>query len=302
MRRRRGSTALGAGVALVALLLSGCGREEATSASPDVPSSSDAGPSTWSAEFDEPAGRPDPAVWTAETGNLESEGWGNDELQFYVDQADTAGTDGEGHLVISARPAPADRSLPCWPDGADCPWVSARLTTAGRVAFGEGRLEVRAKLPTGTGLLPAIWMMGESSRTWPANGEIDIAEVVGSEPDTLYGTVHGPGYSSEEGVGGSTPLGAAASEGFRTYGVERDGDRIDWLLDGDVYLTVVRDDVPAEQEWVFDQPFHLLLNVAVGGDWPGDPDEATPDPSQLVVDWVRFEGVMGRADSALSAE
>lgn len=288
-RRRLVRVACSVAVLSAALGLAACSAAS-TGASSSSGSEQAAAQPFWTADFDGPAGtRPD-AAWTVQTGNHEWSGWGNDELQYYTDDARTSALDGNGHLVLRAEPAAADEHLPCWPDGADCAWVSARLTTAGAVTLDEGRIEVRAKLPTGTGLLPAIWTMGENDRVWPANGEIDIAEVVGPEPQTVYGTLHGPGYSDEGGISASAPLGAPASEDFHVYGVERAPGRITWTLDGRPYSTVTPADLPEGAPWVADGPFHLILNVAVGGSWPGDPDASTPRPAELVVDWIRFTG------------
>ncbi|MXG29881.1 family 16 glycosylhydrolase [Streptomyces sp. YIM 132580] len=244
----------------------------------------------WQAEFDGPAGtRPSAEDWNTETGNLDEEGWGNNELQYYTDDAANSSLDGSGHLVITARRAPEGAELPCYTQDS-CPWTSARLTTAGKVSLHHGRVEVRAKLPTGTGLLPAIWLLGDNGAQWPAQGEIDISEVVGDEPRTVHGTAHGPTYYNEKGIGGSTTLPADASLAFHTYAVDKEPERITWSVDGEPYFTLTPDKLPAEQDWVFEQDMHLLLNVAVGGDWPGPPDNTTRFPATMTVDYVRLYG------------
>ncbi|MFC5173054.1 glycoside hydrolase family 16 protein [Streptomyces mutomycini] len=244
----------------------------------------------WQAEFGGPAAtRPPERFWTTETGNRDAEGWGNNELQYYTDEAENSALDGAGHLAISARPAPAGSRLPCHTQEF-CPWTSARLTTEGKVALARGRVEIRAKMPTGTGLLPAIWMLGDNGVEWPGQGEIDICEVVGGEPRTVYGTAHGPTYFNENGIDGSTTLAADASQAFHTYAVDKQPHRITWSVDGKSYFTLTPPMLPAPRDWVFEQDMHLLLNVAVGGDWPGPPDTSTPSPATMTVDYVRFYG------------
>ncbi|MFE6196087.1 family 16 glycosylhydrolase [Streptomyces sp. NPDC057838] len=244
----------------------------------------------WQDEFDGPAGRrPAGRSWNTETGNRDAEGWGNNELQYYTDDPANSALDGTGHLLISARPAPAGSELPCHTEDF-CPWTSARLTTEGKVALTRGRVEVRAKLPTGTGLLPAVWMLSDNGIEWPGQGEIDICEVAGGEPRTVYGTAHGPTCFNEHGIGGSTTLPADASRAFHVYAVDKQPHRITWSVDGEPYFTLTPSRLPRARDWVFEQDMHLLLNVAVGGDWPGPPDASTPFPATMTVDYVRFYG------------
>ncbi|MCQ9181365.1 glycoside hydrolase family 16 protein [Streptomyces sp. IBSBF 2953] len=265
-------------------LLCGCGPTEG------APSRSAREVPFWQEEFDgAAAARPSEKSWNTETGNRDAEGWGNNELQYYTDDAANSGLDGEGHLSISARPARAGSRLPCYTQEF-CTWTSARLTTEGKVALTHGRAEIRARLPTGTGLLPAIWMLGDNGAEWPAQGEIDICEVVGGEPRTVYGTAHGPTYFNENGIGGSLALPADASQAFHTYAVDKQPRRITWSVDGKPYFTLTPAQLPAPRDWVFEQDMHLLLNVAVGGDWPGPPDSSTPSPASMTIDYVRFYG------------
>jgi beta-glucanase (GH16 family) len=283
---RAGAAVLLAGAAVAAI--SGCAAEPAaeTTPSPTEPPL----PALWSDDFDGVAGeRPDPTMWVTEIGNLENEGWGNNELQYYTDSPANSFLDGDGNLVLAALPAAPGEQLPCI-SGGPCPFTSARLTTKGTVSLETGRVEVRAKIPNGAGLLPAIWMLGDNGQIWPAQGEIDIAEVVGGEPRTVYGTVHGPSYFNENGIGGSTELEAPSGADFHVYAVDKRADSITWSVDGVDYFTLTREDLPAPEDWVFDQGMHLLLNVAVGGDWPGDPDETTRFPAEMVIDYVRFTG------------
>lgn len=276
---------------LAASVLAGCG------ATTPQPTASPL-PPLWSDEFDGAAGeRPDDSVWVTEIGNLDNEGWGNNELQYYTASPENSHLDGDGNLVIAAMPAPADQTLPCFTVPA-CPYTSARLTTEDTVALETGRVEVRARIPNGTGLLPAIWMLGNNGEIWPAQGEIDIAEVVGGEPRTVHGTVHGPTYFNENGIGGSTELDDRSGDDFHVYAVEKKPDRITWFVDGDAYFTITPDDLPDADDWVFDQDMHLLLNVAVGGDWPGEPDASTAFPAEMVIDYVRFSGEGSAPDDA----
>lgn len=244
----------------------------------------------WSDEFTGPARtRPDANVWNTEVGNRRQQGWWNNELQYYTARRANSALTGSGKLAISAKQATRGDRLPCWPRGR-CAYTSARLTTEGTVALTYGRVDVRAKLPTGKGLLPAIWMLGDNGRTWPRQGEIDIVEVVGGEPRTAYGTAHGPHFFNEAGIGGTVDLGGRASERFHLYSVVKEPDRITWLVDDEPYFSLTPEDLPSARDWVFEQSMHLLLNVAVGGDWPGDPGKSTPFPATMTIDYVRMYG------------
>lgn len=289
VRRRVGR---GIAVILVASALAGCSVTRPDPPAPPLPS-------LWSDEFDGAAGqRPDPSVWVTEIGNRDVQGWGNNELQYYTDSPTNSFLDGDGHLVVAATPAPEGMSLPCF-TVEQCPFTSARLTTEGTVALETGRVEVRARIPNGTGLLPAIWMLGDNGQIWPAQGEIDIAEVVGGEPTTVYGTAHGPTYFNENGISASTELDAPSGDDFHVFAVDKRPDSITWSVDGTDYATLTPEDLPAAEDWVFDQGMHLLLNVAVGGDWPGAPDASTPFPAEMVIDYVRMtgSGTVGAAGS-----
>ena len=244
-------------------------------------------------EFEGPAGDPpDPRWWTAEIGG---DGWGNQELQYYTDDPTTAALDGEGHLVITATEGPQDGPW-CW--YGRCEYLSARLSTQGKVEAEYGRIAVRAQLPVGEGMWPAFWMLGADidARGWPAAGEIDVMEHIGREPDRVHGTVHGPMYAGADGIGGSYRFtDGLPSEGFHTYAVEWEPDRIRWYVDDAHYGTLLPSLLPDPDRWVFDGPFFLLLNLAVGGRWPGPPDEETTFPQQFVIDHVRVyrEGTTG---------
>lgn len=246
----------------------------------------------WADEFDGPAGAaPDPARWAHDTGG---QGWGNRERQYYTPGAANAALDGRGRLVLTAR-AVGDTAAPnapaCW--YGRCRYTSARLRTKGRYAVTYGRVEARLRLPRGQGIWPAFWMLGDDIDRvgWPASGEIDVMEHIGREPDRVYGTVHGPGYSGAGGIGGPRLADAGAGRGFaeafHTYAVEWAPGEIRWLVDGVPYRRFTPADVPAGGRWVFDRPHFLLLNLAVGGNWPGEPDATSTYPQRLEADWVR---------------
>ena len=236
----------------------------------------------WHDEFAGPAGAPpDPSVWRPETG---AGGWGNDELQTYTDSRANAALDGEGHLVITARRGPGGR------------FTSARLITQGLLEVRYGRVEARVRVPAGRGVWPAFWMLGTrlGAVPWPDCGEIDVMEVIGHEPHVVHGTVHGPGYAGASGITASHAQAGRESlaDAFHVYAVDWEPGRVTWSVDGTAYHQVTRDGIGADR-WVFDQPFFLLLNLAVGGGWPGDPDASTVFPQQLVVDHVRVRARPG---------
>jgi beta-glucanase (GH16 family) len=243
----------------------------------------------WNDEFEGAAGSaPDPARWTYDLGG---EGWGNREWQYYTDRPDNAALDGQGNLVITAHAVdnPAASSLTCW--YGPCKFTSARLLTQGRFEFTYGRVEARLKIPFGQGIWPAFWMLGSdiSSVGWPECGEIDIMENIGREPGVVHGTLHGPGFYGADGLSSSytLPNGAAFADDFHVYAVEWETNEIRFYVDGTLYNTVRKSQFPNSYRWVFDHPFFILLNVAVGGNWPGYPDASTTFPQSMLVDYVR---------------
>jgi beta-glucanase (GH16 family) len=238
-------------------------------------------------EFNGPAGTAvDPAKWTAETGGA---GWGNQELQYYTDSTENAYQDGAGSLVIKAVKLAPPLGLNCW--YGPCQYTSARLITRGKFEQRYGRFEARLKVPRGQGLWPAFWMLGNNIGTsgWPACGEIDIMENIGREPTVVHGTVHGPGYSGANSIGApfSLPTGAPFADDFHVYATEWSENSIRFYVDGVLYRTITPQNLPAGAAWVFDHPFFVLLNVAVGGSWPGSPDQTTQFPQTMLVDYVR---------------
>lgn len=235
---------------------------------------------TFSDTFDGPAGAAvDSSKWQIETGDNVN----NHERQYYTSGNKNAALDGQGHLVITARREnPANYR--CW-YGA-CQYTSARLNTSGRFTAQYEHVEARMKIPRGQGMWPAFWMLG-TPVNWPDSGEIDVMENVGFEPSTVHGTIHGPGYSGSGGIGAgySLPNGQAFADAFHTFAVDWAPDSITWSVDGNVYQRRTPADLGG-RTWVFNKPFFLILNLAVGGYWPGDPDGSTAFPQQLVVDHV----------------
>jgi beta-glucanase (GH16 family) len=233
----------------------------------------------WSDEFDGD-GAPDPGRWVHDLGGG---GWGNNELQTYTDRPENAARRG-GMLVITAR-----RETLRGSDGVERPYTSARLKTQGTFSQAYGKFEARLRIPRGQGgIWPAFWMLGDSIEGvgWPACGEIDIMENIGREPNTVHGTIHGPGYSGSQSIGASFS-GPVFADGFHVFTIEWEPNVIRWYVDGAIYQTRTPSDLPAGTRWVFDQPAFMILNLAVGGNWPGDPDQATTFPQEFVVDWVR---------------
>nr|WP_202554821.1 family 16 glycosylhydrolase [Streptomyces sp. SID4950] len=230
--------------------------------------------------FDGPAGAAvDGSKWQIETGDNVN----NHERQYYTSGAKNAALDGQGHLVITAR-RENPSNYQCW--YGTCQYTSARLNTAGKFNAQYGHVEARMKIPRGQGMWPAFWMLG-TPVNWPDSGEIDVMENVGFEPSTVHGTLHGPGYSGSGGIGAgySLPGGQAFADAFHTFAVDWAPDSITWSVDGTVYQRRTPADLGG-RSWVFNKPFFLILNLAVGGYWPGDPDGSTAFPQQLLVDSV----------------
>lgn len=241
--------------------------------------SADAAPAPiWADEFDGAAGSfPDRSIWTAELGGG---GWGNEEQQTYTDSPDNVALDGDGHLVITARATgPAEKPQ----------WTSARITTFGKRTATRARFEVRALVPSGTGLWPAAWTLGQNIQQvgWPSCGEIDLIESVGDATRALQ-TVHGAradGAHWEQSV--VTAVDDPLSDAFHTYSAEWTADGVTFAVDGQVTGSVHQADLAEGATWPFTGPQYVLLNVAVGGRLPGPPDASTPRTASMVVDWVR---------------
>lgn len=232
----------------------------------------------WSDEFNQPNGSaPDSAKWGYDSGG---NGWGNNELEYYTTRTNNALIE-NGNLIIEARKEPYGKRS----------YTSARLLTLGKFSWTYGRFEARIKIPYGQGIWPAFWVMGTNVATvnWPACGEIDIMENIGKEPGTVHGTVHGPGYSGGKGIGHpvTLPGGARIADDFHVFAVDCEPDHVAWLMDGKEYFAVTPASLPKDTRWVFNGPKFVILNLAVGGNWPGNPDLTSTFPQRMVVDYVR---------------
>lgn len=238
---------------------------------------------TWSDEFDGPKGSPaDSSKWSFDIGGG---GWGNNELQTYTNRLANAELQ-HGALVIKAI-----KETYTGPDNITRNYTSARLLTKKKFTQTYGRFEARIKVPFGQGIWPAFWMLGENIDTlgWPNCGEIDIMENIGKEPSIAHGTLHGPGYSGGNGISASYRLhsGRKFSDNYHNFAVEWEPNEIRFYVDGDLYKTRTPADLPAGKMWVFNKPFFIILNVAVGGGFPGNPDATTTFPQTMHVDYVR---------------
>jgi beta-glucanase (GH16 family) len=237
---------------------------------------------TWNDEFDGPDGfAPDLSKWTIVTGG---NGWGNQESEYYTARPQNVQIQ-NGNLVITAA-----QEEYTGPDGVARSFTSARLNTSGKFDQAYGRFEARIKIPSGQGIWPAFWLLGADidKAKWPACGEIDIMENIGREPSVIHGTIHGPGYSGAKGIGApfSIPSGRFADD-YHVYAVEWEPNEIRFYMDGNLYETRTPADLPPGTTWVYDHPFFIILNVAVGGGWPGYPDAAAIFPQKMYVDYVR---------------
>lgn len=233
---------------------------------------------TWSDEFEGALGNsPDTSKWTFDIGTGAG-GWGNAELQYYTNRPSNVQLDGDGHLVITARREAY----------AGSGFTSARLKTQGLFSQRYGRFEARIKTPSGPGVWPAFWMLGDNFAdvSWPQCGEIDIMEQRGQQPAITHGSVHGPGYSGANAKTKSYGLMEGRFDtDFHLYAIEWGSDYIDFFVDDYLYQRIQPSDLSGE--WVFNQPFFIILNIAVGGNFVGYPTTATPFPQQMIVDFVR---------------
>ncbi|MFI5909967.1 ricin-type beta-trefoil lectin domain protein [Dactylosporangium sp. NPDC051541] len=231
----------------------------------------------WNEDFSGASGQGvDASKWNFDTGGG---GFGNSELEYYNSGTSNVFQDGQGHLVIEARRESGGRT--CW--YGTCQWTSGRIQTAGKFTQQYGHIEARIQVPKGNGLWPAFWMLGGGN--WPNDGEIDIMENVGRDPNTVYGTIHGPGYSGGNAVGGTRNIGQPLGNAYHTFAVDWSPNLIIWTIDGSEYFRAT----PASTRgnpWVYDHPFFIILNLAVGGPFPGSPDGSTPSVNRMLVDYV----------------
>lgn len=226
----------------------------------------------WADEF-ETSGALDAAKWTYDTGyGPNNDGWGNSEMQIYTANPENIAVE-DGVLKITAI------------KNGDGGYTSARIKTHGLFDWTYGRFEARIKLPYGPGLWPAFWMLGADidSNPWPGCGEIDIMEGKGGEPNVVYSALHGPpGYSVTGGYGFQN---ARFDTGYHIFAVEWTENCIDFFVDSTLYNRITPNDLTGE--WVFNRPFFIILNLAVGGTFPGYPVGDTPFPQTMHVDYVR---------------
>lgn len=230
---------------------------------------------TLSEEFDTD-GQPNPSIWGYEIGTGEN-GWGNQELQYYTDRSDNV-TVQNGVLLITAREESFEGSA----------YTSARLITKDKFEQRYGRFEARIRLPYGQGIWPAFWMLGADidENPWPGAGEIDIMEYRGQEPTVLIGSMHGPGYSAGEAISKEFELtNDRFDTSFHIFGIEWGPEYVNFYVDDVLYNQITPEDVPGP--WVFNKPFYILMNVAVGGTFVGSPDDETVFPQTMLVDYVR---------------
>ena len=271
MRRAAGILPL-----LAFLAASGC-ESPAAMTTPTTPVTS-ADRLVWADEFDGPAGSlPSSSHWGFDVGT----DWGNGQLEYDTARASNVSLDGSGHLNITAR-------RESWLGAA---YTSGRIHTRNLFARTGGRFEARMKMPTGRGLWPAFWLLGADVGTtgWPGCGEIDVVEYRGQEPAVIHGSLHGPGYSGGNARTRSFSLsnGARFDGAFHVFAIEWKTNQITWLVDDVPYLVLTPASLPAGTRWVFDHPFFVVLDLAVGGNFVGPPDAGTVFPQSLVVDYVR---------------
>jgi beta-glucanase (GH16 family) len=232
----------------------------------------------WSDEFDAEAGTPpDAENWNHDVGT----DWGNRQLEFDTDRVDNAHHDGAGSLIIRALEENYEGRA----------YTSARLNTRHLFSARYGRFEARIRMPEGKGIWPAFWLLGANfeEQIWPNCGEIDVFELRGSDPTTVHGSLHGPGYSASGALSRAFELASGSfTDDFHLFAIEWSPDSISWFVDGTVYQTRRTDDRSFYHGgWVFDHDFFMILNVAVGGHYDGSPSENTVFPQEMLVDYVR---------------
>ncbi|WP_034058051.1 glycoside hydrolase family 16 protein [Lacinutrix jangbogonensis] len=221
-------------------------------------------------------GAPNNALWTYDVGTGDN-GWGNNELQYYTDRTENVKVE-NGYLLITANEEEYNGSS----------YTSSRLLTNGLFDQQYGRFEARIRLPYGQGMWPAFWLLGENCDEviWPQCGEIDIMEYRGQEPTKVHGSVHGPGYSGGEAITKTYTLeNDRFDTGFHVFGIEWTPDYINYYVDDKLYNQITPADVTGE--WVFNQPFYIIINLAVGGSFVGSPNAETVFPQTMLIDYVR---------------
>lgn len=242
----------------------------------------------WSDEFDGAAGaQPDSLKWGFDTGDGCPGicGWGNREKEYYTRAAENVSLNGQGQLAIVARAAAS--GLQCY--YGSCRYSSAKITTRGKMSALPGRVEARIRIPAGQGLWPAFWMLGNNfpSTPWPACGELDIMENHGSRSLSTSSAMHGPGYFGATPFAHDALLAESFADDFHVFAVEWDSQRATFSVDGKAHYTVLRTDVERYGAWVFDQSFFVIVNLAVGGNFDGDPQSDAILPATMLIDYVR---------------
>ena len=270
-------------VTFTVVVATSCGGQATQSTTPSTPPTSPTYQVVWADEFNGPDGSaPDATKWAIQTGG---DGWGNNELESYTARPQNVQVSG-GNLVITAVKEDYTGT-----DQVERHYTSARLQTKGLFSQLHGRFEARIKVPKGQGMWPAFWMLGNNIDTagWPACGEIDIMENIGKEPSMVHGTLHGTNYPPEGYTAAYTlPNSQMFADDFHVFAAEWEPQQIRLYVDGTLYATDTQAASPQPTTWPFDsQPFFLLLNLAVGGNWPGNPDATTQFPQQMLVDYVR---------------
>jgi len=229
----------------------------------------------WQDDFNSAAGSlPDSTNWVYDIGT----GWGNNQLEYDTNRPQNVSTDGNGNLVITALKESYNGQQ----------YTSARITTKGKFEFTYGKIEARMQLPWGQGIWPAFWMLGSNIDVvpWPGCGEIDIMELFGQQPYRVMGSLHGPGYSGGNALTQHYDLfDGRFDTGFHTFTAEWGENYVKFFVDGNLYQTFVPSD--ANGTWVFNHPFYIILNLAVGGNPPGSPNSSTVFPQKMIIDYVR---------------
>jgi beta-glucanase (GH16 family) len=246
----------------------------------------------WSTEFGGKAGkRPVDFGFVYDFGY--GNGWGNSEVQFYSRSKANASTDGKGKMVITAKRIPFDHPVNIRYCGLGCEYTSARFKTQGKMSFQYGRLEARIKNPPGIGTWPAFWLLGNDlgENPWPDAGEIDIMEGKGTFPNTILGTVHGPGYSGGQGISGSLFNLEPYVENYHVYAIEWKKNSIKWFIDDELFHEVTPASV-SPNEWVFNKRYFLIMNLAMGGLFGGQTSESVTE-TKMYIDYIRYYSLDG---------
>jgi beta-glucanase (GH16 family) len=238
---------------------------------------------SWTVDFSGPAGSvPEARLLTPAPGG---NGAGNNEVESYTPGTANASLDGAGNLAITARKQTYTGS-----DGYTRQWTSARLTSDTKWSFTYGTLTARIQTPVGQGLWPAFWLLGTNQAKvgWPKTGEVDILESL-DQGTTVFQSLHGPkALDLPWAITKTAARSSASATGYHVYGVTKSFDSITFTIDGAVTATLTPHDLKNGEQWVFNEPMFLILNLAVGGNWPGDPNSTTPAVARMLVDWIKF--------------